>query len=408
MTSTSPSESAANPSGRPSPETAAVRRLRDLITPVTAICLFLGLWGCLAIFNASASYEHPLGFAARQLVWLVFAMGVLMLASVLRVRAYRALLPAVAMIAYSLLWLVLVGGVRINGMQGWFTWNGVFLQPGEIAKPAFLLSLAWLHAKLELYRDSFWKGYLPLLALFALWAAPIALEPDFGTLLVYALSFLALAWAMGARPVHLAATALAGLPVVAVCMISKPYVQHRFLGFMRPDQYAETYGWHVLQFQRTLAQGGLWGCSWGKGTWSQNYLPLGHSDSIFASVAESVGFAGVVPLILLIVAWIFYGLNKARRAEDGFSRAVITGMVAMLGIQSLLHLSVNLGLFPPTGITLPLISYGGSSLISSMMAFGIVEAMVRSSPPAATAAPQSAALPGATGGDAPMPAGHGR
>lgn len=357
--------------------------------------MFLGLWGCLAIFNASASYEHPWNYAVRQLVWLVMAMALMMIAALLGPRAYRLLLPAVVVVAYSLLWLVLGAGVQVNGMHGWFSWNGVFFQPGEVAKPAFLLSLAWLLARLENHRHDFWKGYLPLLAVFLFWGAPIALEPDFGTLLVYALTFLGTVWAMGARPAHVLATALAGLPLAVVCMVVKPYVGTRLLGFMRPDLYAETYGYHVLQFQRTLAHGGLWGQSWGKGEWGQNFLPLGHSDSIFASIAEVVGFVGVVPLVLLIVVWICYGFRKADRIEDTFSRAVVIGMVAMLAIQSLLHLSVNLGIFPPTGITLPLISYGGSSLLSSLLMIGIVEGISRRGATAAAATPPAAPSPAA-------------
>lgn len=352
--------------------------LRRCLTPVTAVCLFLGLWGCLAIFNASAHYDNPLSYVLRQLVWLSVAMSTLGVASLLSVTVYRVVLPAMAVVSYAMLWLVLEFGVRVNGMQGWFSWNGLYLQPGELAKPAFLLSLAWLMERLAAQRCHLWKGYVPLLLFCGVWCLPIVLEPDFGTFLIYVITFVVVAWVMGSRSSHLVWTAAAAVPVAGLCVMWKAYLWHRLQGYWEPDAFAETYGWHVVQFQRTLASGGLWGNSLGHGVWSESFLPLSHSDSIFASIAEAVGFAGVVPLILLIIGWAYYGFKRAAAAGDEFSRAAILGLVAMLTIQSLMHLSVNLGLVPPTGITLPLISYGGSSLVSSLLMVGIVEGISRS------------------------------
>ena len=125
------------------------------------------------------------------------------------------------------------------------------------------------------------------------------------------------------------------------------------------------------------------GQSWGKGVWSQTYLPLGYSDSIFATLGESIGFVGLVPFVALVVGWAVYGYRKVKRCHCVFSVAVLLGLVGYLCIQSFVHLSVNLGLIPPTGITLPLISYGGSSLLSTAIAIGIVESLVRNNREAA-------------------------
>jgi cell division protein FtsW len=194
--------------------------------------------------------------------------------------------------------------------------------------------------------------------------------------LVYALTFLLVYWGFGGRLRHLLLAAAGALPVAALVCWRHPYVLRRFLAFLDPEAVGQSAGWHIIQFRRTLASGGLFGRAWEEGLWSAAYLPLGYSDSIFASTAEKIGFLGVLPLVVLILALVVYGHYHACRTGDRFRAVAIFGITSMLVGQAFVHLSVNLGLMPPTGITLPLVSYGGSSLISSAIAFGIVEAMV--------------------------------
>jgi len=144
--------------------------------------------------------------------------------------------------------------------------------------------------------------------------------------------------------------------------------------------HAQTTGWHLIQFRRSLAAGGLLGRSPESGLWSSAYLPLSYSDSIFASTAELIGFVGVMPLLLLILGWVVYAHYHACRAANLHSAGMIMGLAAMLAGQAFIHLSVNLGLLPPTGITLPLISYGGSSLLATTLAIGVVESIIRTAP----------------------------
>jgi len=351
--------------------------LRQALTPVGLTGVVLGLWGCLAIFNATVHLSQPLLFVGRQLIWLVLAIMALVVASLLPSRIWGRVLPAMTVSAYVLLWLVLWLGVRINGMRGWFAWHGIFVQPSEFAKPVFALALAYVMMRTAGRRTEFWRGFVPALLLFGLWAVPLALEPDFGALLVYGLTFIAVVWTMGARTRHLLYAGLGLLPCAIGIVLSKPYVLHRLLGFLQPERYAQSHGWHIAQFQRTLASGGLFGQSWGHGIWTQSHLPLGYSDSIFASLAESIGCLGVLPLILLVLVWVAYGLQKVTVDGDRFRATAILGMVVFLAVQSLIHLSVNLGLLPTTGITLPLISYGGSSLVSSLAMIGMVESLAR-------------------------------
>ena len=369
------------------------RLWRPRLSRASIFFLGVSLWGCWAIYNASRSDgtggQH---FVVRQILWLVCGTLALVTCAGFPPRLYRRALPWLCLAAYLPLVLVLGLGIRINGMRGWFAWHGYFLQPSELAKPFFVLSLAWMLERTSAQRASWQRGFLPPACLAAVWVIPIALQPDFGSLLVYAVTFVLLTWGFGGRTLHLAVAGAAAGPVTALVLWRHPYVLKRFTAFLNPDAAAQAAGWHILQFRRTLASGGLLGRAWEEGLWSSAYLPLGYSDSVFASTAEKLGFLGVLPLLVLILALLIYGHYHACRTADRFRAATIFGLCAMLVTQAFVHLSVNLGLMPPTGITLPLVSYGGSSLISSMIAFGLVEAMVHTPPePAPDADPGPAA-----------------
>ena len=361
----------------PSVALRAATFLRRGVTPVTLMAIAVSLFGCLSIYSATFHLERPLEFVGRQAVWLILAVPTLFAVAALDPSRIRRAFPWAAALAYLALLLVLRFGISVNGMRGWFAWAGVFVQPSELAKPLFVLSLASLLGWAGRRGLGAMKTYLLALAVLAVWTAPIALQPDFGTCLVYGLTFLAVYGCMGGRWPYLAVTAGIGAGTGALLVWKIPYVAARLAGFWQPQACAETSGWHILQFQRTLASGGIFGHWWGKAVWAPSYLPLGYSDSIFASIGESIGFVGLLPFVAAILLWVYYGYRRVKLCADLGSAATILGMVSFLGMQAFIHLSVNLGLMPATGITLPLISYGGSSLMSTVLAIGIVEAMSR-------------------------------
>jgi cell division protein FtsW len=170
---------------------------------------------------------------------------------------------------------------------------------------------------------------------------------------------------------------LLGILGLIAVFFTKPYVLERILAFIDPLTDPTGAGWHILQFKYTLARGGLAGRDWGGAVWSNAYLPLSYSDSTFASLTESVGFMGAMPVIIgfCILAYLCYCLSLA---VDGEGRRIFVFSVGMLvAAQAFLHMSVNVGLFPPTGITMPMFSYGGSSLVSTMFGFGMVLSAAR-------------------------------
>ncbi len=369
---------------------SATRRfLRAVVdSPGIVFCVLLALTGCLAIFNATFHTPHPYYFVYRQLVWLGLGTVAMLGLSMLRPAMLRAATLPLTIGTLVLLYALLPLGETINGMRGWYkldlpslepVFSPILIQPGELAKPVFILSLAYLLPLSGAALGPTWRQYLCYMALGCIWLLPIFMQPDFGTLTVYVMAFFIVYWVQGGRLQHLAVSALAAIVVAVVAIRLHPYVLTRFQGFANPAADPRGAGWHILQFQATLANGGLTGS--GQPVWAQNYLPLGYSDSIFATLAESVGFLGLTPVLLLLAGWLLYTMRLSHRQDDRRQAAVVLGLGTMIAAQALLHISVTLGILPPTGITFPLLSYGGSSLLATMMSVGIILAHAKKAVP---------------------------
>ena len=335
---------------------------------VHALLLMLGLWGCLAIYNATVYSNAPFYFAVRQFIWLIIGLAAMFLASRIRFTTYMRYGPLIALGMFISLLLVLFFGIRVNGMRGWFAIGSVFVQPSEIAKPFFVLLLCCAC----FFREEKWKNYLLILVLTFLWIVPIGMQPDYGTVIIY-LSAMAFVYLLAGGSYHLLAlTAVAAVPGAMWIIAKKPYVLARFVGFLDPSADPSGSGWHILQFQYTLARGGFFGANWGNCLWANSYLPLSYSDSAFAALTEAIGFIGVVPVIFGFALFAYVGYRLASRTDVEVRKIFICAMTSMVTFQAFVHISVNVGLMPPTGITLPMFSYGGSSLVATMLGAGMI------------------------------------
>lgn len=325
----------------------------------------LGLWGALAIFNSMAAGGGEASFLTRQLIWLGIGMLVFWLAAGRRSSFYSRWRWIFNICFYIPLWVVLIPAIghEANGMRGWFSFGWFYAQPAELAKGPYMLSL-YLTATGKRPRRWAW-----LTALWLAWLIPILLEPDFGTALVYSCGFIIVYWCAGLPCKPLLATgALLTIPIYAMCSVD--YVSRRFVGFLWPDSDPGGAGWHVIQFRHTLARGGAWGAGLGESYWSSAYLPLPHSDSVFASLTECFGAVGVLPIIALfaLLPLAVWRLSENRPPRQ---RTWIMAACSLVTVQALVHMSVNVTLLPPTGITLPFFSYGGSSLVGTCLLFGM-------------------------------------
>ena len=348
---------------------AAGRKKRDLL-PLLVFFLLLcgGLLGCLSIYNARIAGEAPLYFALRQLGWLGAGSLLFVFSSLVPFRFYRKSAPFLALLSALLLVAVLLFGSRVNGMRGWLVLPGnLSFQPSELAKVFFLLALTVFATKRKKIGTG---GFFLMLCFTFFFLFLLMREPDFGSAVVFFGAFLIVAASReGSMKAFL--LALAALFVCALAFIFRhDYAFMRILAFFDPDG-AGVSSWHMRQFQYTLAHGGLTGSEAGTALWARNYLPLPHTDSLFASLVELTGFAGST-LVILIFAGLgiaFTLISWKTKGECGRLYVFCAGMLCFF--QALLHISVNCVLLPATGVTLPMLSYGGSSLLSVMLSFGI-------------------------------------
>ncbi|MBN1864149.1 MAG: FtsW/RodA/SpoVE family cell cycle protein [Victivallales bacterium] len=333
-----------------------------------SVLLVMALWGCLAIYNATVLSDEPFLFPGKQMLWLAISLAVMLAAANTPFDKIIENLRVLAAISLASLVSVLLLGVRINAMRGWFDLGICHIQPSEISKPIFVLTLCFVANSA--------KNNLSMLirtsAVTLLWCLPLSLQPDFGTMAVYLAAFLSVYFCAGGRMLVLAPAFAAIPPAIILLCQHKPYVAARIAGFISPESLSAGPGWHILQFQYTMARGGISGQSWGRALWANAYLPLAYSDSTFASIVEAVGFLGALPVIVGFCALVFFSYKLAVKTPAPLPALFIATMPVTIAIQALLHMSVNVTMLPVTGITLPVISYGGSSLLATFLSFGIM------------------------------------
>jgi cell division protein FtsW len=328
----------------------------------------LALIGCLTVFNATLSSGASANFALRQFTWLIIGILVMELLSRCDFDIIKRFSSILFFFPLILLWLVLLFGVQINGMKGWFQFGIFLFQPSEFMKPFFVLAICVFFKE----RSSGIRALVKLFLLLLGFVLPLIMEPDYGTSLIYIATLAIFIFLTVKNMQHFFLFVFICGAILALFTLKEAYVLRRIEGYLFPFRDPYGAGWHIIQFKYTIARGGLWGCGWGNCLWANSYLPLSHSDSAFATLAEASGIYGIVPVLVLFAAMPFIALRLASRQAEDFNALFIILAFFMITCQAFVHIFVNLGVFPPTGLTLPLFSYGGSSLISTMSTAGLV------------------------------------
>ena len=346
------------------------RRVDAMLVGSVALILLIGL-----CFIASATRDmsgSSLGFVGRQLIFVTMGLGVVI--GLQRIHYLEILRHA------SLLYLVgllLLCGVfltpAIKGAHCWYNLYIISLEPSELMKPILILTLAHY----LMYRDSY-KHLTGLFVPLVLALVPLVLiakEPQLGTAMACMPVVFIMLFAAGARFRHLALMVLCGLCAMVGMWFTvlKPFQKARVLAWWDPEQYKLGEAWQLLRAQTAIGSGGFWGKGWGGASASHiNLLPEKHTDFIFAVVCEEGGLflAGLLLVLFFLVA--LAGLGIAARTREPAGRLIAVGCVAMLCSQVLINTGVAIGLLPTTGITLPFVSYGGSSIMSSFIALGLL------------------------------------
>lgn len=275
--------------------------------------------------------------------------------------------------ALALLLLVLISGVSFGRTQSWLVLGGFSLQPAELAKVALILFLAgWLDVRRGEVVQTVWHGVLPFLCIIGTMAILLALQPDIGTLSVVLAIAFGMFFVAGARWKHVLVIGLLGVIAFGVLVASAPYRVQRFTTFLHPEFDPQGAGYQINQAFLAIGTGGWMGAGLGHSRQKFQYLPEVASDSIFAVIAEELGFvaaAGLVALIMLV--WLRM-LHIARAAPDAFGRLTVFGIALWFVVQSWLNIGAMVGLLPLTGLPLPLVSHGGTALLATLLGAGIV------------------------------------
>lgn len=340
--------------------------------------LALLVFGAIMVYDASiVSATRDFGdkyyYVKEQLKWIGIGLIGLFITMRIDYHFYRRL--ALPIFLSSLVLLVLVFapviGFEAYGAHRWLNLRLFTLQPSELIKITLAIFLAaWLENKQEL--DSFKHGMLPLLVILGVIGALVMREPDLGTLIIITGMAIAVYFAAGAKLHYY----LVGIPTVlmaglAVILIS-PYRRARLFTFLDPTSDPQGASYHINQVILALGSGGLFGTGIGQGRGKYEYLPEVTTDSIFAVIGEELGFIGSVLVIGFLSALIYRCFKVVRSAPDRFGELLALGIVCVIAIQVTLNLAAMVALVPLTGIPLPFISYGGSSLVVSLMGMGIL------------------------------------
>jgi cell division protein FtsW len=358
---------------------------------LTATLCLLAM-GAVMVFSASSAKAllaegggDGAEYLKRTVVFAAIGLLALRIASVRGVRFARALTPLLLVAAIVLLAAVLLPGVgrTVNGAQRWMGAGLLQFQPSELAKIAIVLYGAHLLAS-EPRRVRDLRGLAPLLAVMGLCLLLVAQQPDLGTSLVITVGVGCMLLAAGVRPRTLAPVA-AIVAVAGIVMIAaNPYQQERLTGFIDASGDPNGAGYQSRQATIAVGSGGLFGVGLGESVQKASYLPEAHTDMIAAVIGEEAGLAGLGVLIALFGIFGYAGFRAAHRARDRYSKLLCAGLTSLIMGQAAINLFAVLGLAPLTGVPLPFVSYGGTSLVVTLAATGLILNVARGQAAAAT------------------------
>jgi cell division protein FtsW len=343
-----------------------------------AATIGLALFGVVMVYSASALIAqkengNQFHYVLKQGVFVVIGFVVMLL-----MMQFNYQLLKNRRIVYGLLLLCTLGlfGVfafsATNGAHRWLKFPGFSLQPSEISKLALILFLAYFLEKRAGEEGDFWRTFVPCGIVTGWLAALIVIEPDFGTAMMLVFIFVIVIYTAGARVVHLAMAAAPALLVAAGLLIFVPWRLKRLVTFLDPWADPQGAGFQVVQSLIAIGSGGIDGLGFAQGKQKMLFLPFAHSDFIFAVVSEELGLVGALTIVLVFALFLWRGIRTALLAPDRFGMLLSLGIVTSIVAQALFNISVVLSLVPTKGIPLPFISYGGSSLVPTLAAVGIL------------------------------------
>jgi cell division protein FtsW len=335
--------------------------------------------GLIMIYSASsatayATYRDTAYFLKHQAMWVVVASIVAAVAYRIDYRKLKTIAPAAIGLSIAALLLVLIPhvGQMAGGSRRWLGTSSIGFQPSEFAKLALVLFLA---AKLSSIGDgirSLTRGVVPILLVTVILAMLVEREPDMGTASLLVFVAFAMLFCAGARIEHLLMCISAMVPVIAVLVFSSAYKRARIFAFLDPWKDPQNAGFHIVQSLLALGSGGVLGVGLGASRQKFFYLPEQYTDFIFAILGEELGMIGALAVIVLFVIFAFRAVRIALAAPDRFGMLLALGCTFMIVIQAFVNIGVVTSSWPVTGVPLPFLSYGGTSLVVSLTAVALI------------------------------------
>lgn len=351
---------------------------RDAIILLVAV-IVLSLFGAIMIYSASYvwaeyKFDDPYKYLKTQGLFLIVGYVMMMIVSKFSYIKYKKYANIIFGICFLLLVLVLIPGIGSirNGSRSWFGIGGFGIQPSEFTKLGLIIFTSkYLSNNMKEIKD-IKKGVLPILGVLMLVFGLIMLQPDFGTGVVIVITIVVLLFVSGVKMNFFVKIGSLGLIGVAVLIIIAPYRMKRIVSFLNPWTDPLGSGFQIIQSLYAIGPGGLLGLGFGNSIQKHFYLPEPQTDFIFSIISEEFGFMGVLIVATLFVTIIISGFKIAMKCEDLFGKYMAFGITFGLAFQALLNLMVVVGLIPVTGVTLPFLSYGGSSLLITLCSMGIL------------------------------------
>jgi cell division protein FtsW len=351
---------------------------------LVATVAVLNVVGVVMVLSASSvasltNYGSPWYFFFRQIMWTLLGLGAFVFALRFDYRRWRALVRPLLIASVVLLVVVLVPGIGIyvSGSRRWLGAGMLRFQPSEIAKLALLLYAADLVSRRSGELHDWRRVVRPVVLVLGMFALLVMKEPDLGSAMVLAIVVLAVLVAGGVKKRHLAVVFGLGITAVTFLALAEPYRRTRMLTFLDPFADASNSGYQISQSLIALGSGGFTGVGLGAGRAKWNFLPNAHTDFIFAIIGEELGLIGCFLVMGLFIAFAVFGARAALRAPDRLGALVAAGATVWVVGQAVINIGAVVGLLPVTGIPLPFVSFGGSALITTMLATGILVNIAR-------------------------------
>lgn len=356
-----------------------IQKIKDYDFTLIMTPIVLTAFGLVMIYSASMVTAVVNGhesnyYLIRQAMWFAIGLTAFTVCCIFPYKYYQKLMKIIVLAVVVMLAVVLIIGNSVNNAQSWIDIGPFSIQPAELAKLGLIMYLASVYSKKQDYIDHFQTGVVPPLILTGFILALIVMQPDIGTAAVIFLIACSVIFSSGIRFRHLFLLIALGAGLMLLAM---PYMVtderlSRFTGAYQPFETPASDGYQLIQSYIAIGGGGLTGEGLGQGVQKLGYLTEAHTDFIMAVVAEELGFLGVAIVLGLLATIVLRGIFISRKSRDSFGALMAIGISSMIGIQAFINLGAISGILPITGVPLPFVSYGGSSLLVLMISMGIL------------------------------------